>query len=523
MKVLINKLINRIAALIIAGSLFSCSSFVDLEPLDRRVEDNFYKTERDAMEALVAVYDVLQYNTVMGFHPVPMLMDIASDDSYAGGSSRTDAPNIIEIDQFRIRPTNNEIYGLWKKNYMGIYRANILLERIEGVEASETFKSTLKAEAKFLRAYFYLDLVRVYENVPLVTQVITNPDEYAQPQANTEDVYNQIAKDLEEAIEVLPARLLRANQGRATKWAAKALLARAYLFYNGVYNRDMNAGSVVVNRARALQHLEDIINESGHGLLSNYANLFRRAHEFSIESVFEISYSDLNPWFDWGYIQGGDGNIAAQMQGPRLKDPGKENYESGWSFAPVTQNLYDAFEANDPRREHTILSETEFNAEITIGFQHTGYFSKKYTTSKDYKPSAGQQELNWGNNYRVIRYADVLLMAAELHSANGAVGSAQPYLDAVRARVELPSRPATLENIKAERRVELALEGHRYWDLLRWKQAEVISQSGVRGSRYQGDQADFNISFAPATKGFFPIPQSEIDLTRNKIKQNSGY
>jgi starch-binding outer membrane protein, SusD/RagB family len=518
-----------ISRLLLAGAItFSttnCRDFLDLQPLDTRVESNFFKTESDAREALVSIYDVLQWNSVIGFHPTPMLLDIASDDAYAGGASRTDSPNLIEINQQRIRTTNNEIHGLWRKHYIGIFRANLLLERINEVEASEEFKKRLTAEAKFLRAHFYLDLVRFYENVPLVTRTLVDPSEYNQPQATPKEVFDQIALDLEEAIADLPELTLRANQARATKWAAKGLLARAYLFYNGVYNQDMQAGTTTVNGQRALQHLTDIIGQSGHNLAGNYADLFTKNNEFSVESVWEISYSDANPWWDWGYIQGGEGNMQPQMQGPRVKNPAVENYERGWSFAPVSQSLYNAFEANDPRREATILEESEIESGIDKGFQHTGYFSKKYTTTREYAPTAGQPELNWGNNYRSLRFADVLLMAAELSVTTGG-GNAQEYLDRVRTRVGLPSKPATLENILQERRVELALEGQRYWDLMRRgtnAANTAITKRNQRGPLYTGDQIDFDVTFNTATRGFFPIPQSEVDLSNSILKQNAGY
>ena len=502
----------------------SCEDFLDLQPRDARVESNFYQTESDAIEALVSIYDVLQWNTVIGFHPTPMFMDIASDDAFAGGASRTDAPNIIEVDMHNIRIANPEIQGMWKKHYTGIYRANLLLEKIDGVNASKEFKDRITAEAKFLRAHFYLDLARMFENVPLILNTLVKQSEYNQPQATPQAVYNQIAKDLEEAIAVLPASTLRSNQGRVTKWAAKALLARTYLFYNGVYKGDLKAGNTTVDAQRAFNHLKDIIDNSGHTLLTNYSENFAKSGEYSIESVWEISYSDKNPWWDWGYIQGGEGNMQPQMQGPRVLSPAVENYERGWSFATATQALYDAFEANDPRRDATILEQKELNGELDKGYQHTGYFSQKYTTSKDYTPTAGQQELNWGNNYRSVRFSDVLLMAAELAVKTG--GNAQQYLDRVRTRVGLAPVPATLDNILKERRVELALEGHRYWDLLRQGlnvADQRITINGKRGPMYVGDQADFNITFKAATKGFFPIPQSEVAISNGVLKQNAGY
>ncbi|MGV3541397.1 MAG: RagB/SusD family nutrient uptake outer membrane protein, partial [Rufibacter sp.] len=511
MKNIVKRYSFYVMAGLLLGTTASCDSFLDLAPLDNRTSDNFYKTEADATEALTGVYDVLQWNTVEGFHPTPMLLDVASDDAYAGGANRTDVVNIQEIDYHRILPTNPEVRGLWRKHFIGISRANTLLSKMEGITASDDFKKRTIAEAKFLRAHFYLDLVRFYENVPLRLTPPANPTEYNMAQATPKEVYDQIAKDLEEAIVDLPAVNLATSRGHATKWAAKALLARAYLFYKGVYGQEMQAGSTTVNGARVYGHLTDIINTSGHDLLQNYNDIFKRANEFSIESVWEISYSDENPWWDWGYIQGGDGNMQPQMQGPRIKNTATEEYLAGWGVATPTQDLYEAFAAIDPRRDATILAESDLEGgreNLTIGFQHTGYFSKKYTTAKEYAPAGGQLELNWGNNYRAIRFADVLLMAAELALTNG--GNAQTYLTRVRARVGLPAVPATLDNIFKERRLELALEGHRYWDLLRRGVTvadQEISTTAI-GPLYVGDNADFAVDFNTARKGFFPIPQS---------------
>lgn len=505
----------------------ACDNFLAEEPLDQRVEENFYQTQQDAQEALVAIYDVLQWNTVNGYHVPEMLSDIASDDAYAGGASRNDAPNIIEVDKQNIRTTNGEVHGLWRKYYTGIYRANKFLQQIPDVEADESFKARTIAEAKFLRAYYYFDLVRFFENVPLITKPLDSPDEYSQPQADPSDVYSQIGQDLMEAIPNLPESVSTNQLGRVTKWAAQALLGRVYLYYEGVYGSDLPAGEQTVDGSVALQMVEGVIKDSNHGLIDNYAELFLPSSEFSKESVFEIAYSDSRPWWDWGYIQGGEGYIAAQMQGPRVDQPGEEDYQRGWSFSPVTQELIDAFDSSDPRLDATVLFESEINAGLTKGFQHTGNFTQKYTTHKAYTPTDGQLELNWGNNYRVIRYADVLLMAAELQvKVNGDQGTAKGYLDQVRGRVDMPPVEATLENIYKERRLELALEGQRYWDLLRRGQDvanNYISVAGEVKDGYVGDAQDFAVEYNTARRGLLPIPQSEIDISNGQLQQNSGY
>jgi hypothetical protein len=308
------------------------------------------------------------------------------------------------------------------------------------------------------------------------------------------------------------------EEGRISKWAAKALLARAYLFYKGVYGGELQAGDIVVDHAKALEYLEDIITNSGHDLLPDYSQNFKIAGEYGIESVFEISHGDTPAWWDWYYVRGGEGNLGAQMQGPRVT--GSDNWNRGWSFGTVNHKLVDDM-GDDPRLAMTVLMDEEIDGTHEKGYQHTSYFSKKYSSDAEHWGADGQFELNRTCNFRVIRFSDVLLMAAELGSAN-----AQTYLDRVRARVGLGSIPATLENILKERRLELSLEGIRYFDVLRQGIAyanQEFTVVGVRGPNYVEDQIVYDVTFNSATKGFLPIPQSEVDLSGGTFIQNAGY
>ncbi|MBK6346652.1 MAG: RagB/SusD family nutrient uptake outer membrane protein [Bacteroidales bacterium] len=518
MKNILNK---AVAFTIFATMLGSCSEdFIDLQPLDKEVTSTFYKTEEQAMQALVAVYDVLGYQDTPGVSWAPFIVisDILSDDSYAGGSDANDGQDENEFNNFNIPTTSKIAQAIWLKNYTGIYRANVLLEKIDGVDASEAFKKRLIAESKFLRAYFYFEQVAYFENIPLLTHTLSGPSEYNQPQATPEQVYNQIALDLSEAMTDLPETVPAAEAGRITKWAAQALLARVYLFYNGVYGRDLQAGTTVVNSGVVVNYLDELISNSGHDLLEDYSQNFKLAGENGKESVFEISYGDTPPWWDWGYVRGGEGNLSAQMQGPRVT--GSDNWDRGWSFGTVSQKLVDDIK-NDPRYEFTVLRQEELDGSLDKGYQHTGYYSKKYSSDAEHWGNSGQFELNRTCNHRVIRFSDVLLMAAELGSPN-----AQQYLDRVRARVGLGSIPATPENIYKERRLELSLEGIRYFDVLRKGLTfanTTLSYSGIRGPNYVGDQQLFDVTFNSATKGFLPIPQTEMDLSGGKFNQNQGY
>ncbi len=224
-----NFIIKTTPFLFIIGLLASCSDdFLDLQPLDREVTTTFYKTEEQAMQALVAVYDVLGYQSTPGVSWAPFIVmsDILSDDAYAGGGDANDGQDENEFNNFNIPTTSKIAHAIWIKNYVGIYRANLLLEKIDGVDASDDFKKRVIAECKFLRAYFYFEEVAYFENIPLLTQTLGSPSEYKQPQAAPAEVYNQIALDLTEAMTGLPESVSAAEARRINKWAAQALLAR---------------------------------------------------------------------------------------------------------------------------------------------------------------------------------------------------------------------------------------------------------------------------------------------------------
>lgn len=510
-----------IVSLVFTVSLGSCKKeFLDRYPLDQEVTSNFYDTEDGIKAGLIAVYDVLGYQSTPGISWAPFLTmsDILSDDAFAGGADANDGMDENEFNTFNIPPTSQIAHSIWIKNYIGIYRANLILEKIVDADAPADFKTRVIAECKFLRAYFYFEQVRFFENIPLLTETVKGPSEYEQEQNTPAEVYNQIATDLVDAIDKLPEYIVPAEAGRVSKWAAEALLARVYLFYNGVYNADLMAGGQVVDRTVVLNYLEDLITNSGHDLFENYETNFKLAGEFGKESVFEISYGDTPPWWDWEYVRGGEGNLAAQMQGPRVT--GSDNWNRGWSFGTVSQKLVDDLQG-DPRLYKTVLFQDSLDGNLVQGYQHTGYFSNKYSSDAEHWGADGQFELNRTCNYRVIRFSDVLLMAAELGSAG-----AQDYLDRVRDRVGLPSVPATPENILRERRLELSLEGIRYFDLLRQGLAvanQELTVIGDRGPDYVGDQVIFDVTFNQSTKGFLPIPQTEIDLSGGLFRQNTGY
>jgi hypothetical protein len=397
-------------------------------------------------------------------------------------------------------------------------------------------KTRYTGEAKFLRAYYYFDLVRLFGNVPLITKPVEGNNYYIS-QANADSVYMQIAGDLKEAIaDLTPSAVTYSNipaneYGRATKWAAEALLGRVYLYYTGYYSKPDLAGSVT--KQDAIAAIDDVIDNSGYGLVSNYANLWRAASGSNFagqnnnEGVFVIQYSGqgLGNWNQQ------NGNRFQVMVGIRSQNLG--NYYKGWGMGTVNPSLWNDYESGDARQSASIISvEDEGLAGqyvLSDQAQYTGYFWKKYTpVGGSDRPDAngGDFQIDNYDNYVAIRFADVLLMGAELNLSTD-LGKAQGYYNRVRDRAfnnditrrkTLTGDAAGLKLVLEERRLELALEGQRYWDLLR--QGVPAAKSAIDNS---AGGVDFQVNFPSATKGLFEIPQTQVSLSNGTLHQNDGY
>ena len=318
------------------------------------------------------------------------------------------------------------------------------------------------------------------------------------------EVYAQIERDLTAAIAVLPA--VQVQKGRITKYAAQALLGKVYLYQNKFES--------------AAQVLESVITSNAFSLVADYGSQFLSTGENGSESVFEIQFSNNSPYYNWGGPNRGQGNFAVQMVGVRgLNGSGAMPYASGWSFDLPTTALANAFETGDRRKTVAILDIEAYknaNPGFSISYQvapykNTGMYNQKYHPRKG--ESSGQIELNYLNNFRAIRYADVLLMAAEAfnRSTSPNDAKAQGYLNQVRARAfndnlhNITSAGTALRQaIWDERRLELAMEGERFFDLVR---------TGQAAARITG--------FQVGKHEVFPIPQLEIDIS--VLTQNSGY
>jgi hypothetical protein len=460
-----------------------------------------------------------------------------SDDVYKGGQDRADAIGWSEMSEFKAQSQTAPLGDIWRKDYEAISRANILLSKYDGIEFKDKDakdKLNFKAEALFLRAHYHLEAVRFFENIPLLISPVTASDWKNIRQASPDEVYAQIAKDMLEAIPGLVEQHDAANLGRITKWAAEAELARAFLFYTGYYGKSTMpiAGGGELTKIQVLDMLKDIINNGGFSLLSDFSDNFIAATgNYSSEAVFEIPYADTGSmvWSDEK-----TGNIRPIMVGPSTYDGDKLG--AGWSFCVPTHDLDESFEAGDNRREKSIITAEvliEDGSALAGRYQHTSLFSYKYTLHKENYPSGGGYDvLNDPTNYHLIRYSDVLLMAAELDM--GAQGL--QWLNEVRSRAGLaPKTEINIDIVYKERRSELAMEGIRYWDVLRrgldYAEEKLTVQNyfmrpptipGVPVTGDIGSKGDFERVFDRTKRGFLPIPQYELDLNSG-LKQNVGY
>ncbi|HYG19035.1 MAG TPA: RagB/SusD family nutrient uptake outer membrane protein [Ohtaekwangia sp.] len=524
----------KILSVLTLCAMTSCSDdFLDKAPLNQKAVETFYKTPQDAFEGLVAAYDVLQAGDYGHIH---MISEIASDNTFGGGG-KSDGFGQNYWDWFRSE--NNHNASAWSKYYRGIYRSNIILANLEGVDwgTQQALKTQYESEARFLRAFYYFDLVRLFGNVPLITKPL-NPDEYEQPQAAPSEVYAQIAEDLRFAADNLPATpypaISSSDYGRVTKWAAEGLLGRVFLYYTGYYGEQDLAG--IVTRAQALAYLEDVIDNSGHDLVPEFRRLWRAASweakdyvgEDNIETVFAIKYT----FKGLGNFNLNSGNRWQKFLG--LRNQNIYPYGGGWGFCPVTPELWNAYDPDDTRRAATIIDiQTETPDFISNDQrQYTGFAPKKYAPTADIvttngaevvQPTVvtmgGNDQIDWFDDWVIIRFSDILLMASELRLSTG--GDAQTPYDRVRDRAfggNAPNLTANQANIMEERRLEFALEGLRYWDLLR--QGMAVAKAAI-----DRDDAieELKVVFRPETNGLFKIPESQINLSNGQMTQNPGW
>jgi len=491
----INIYLKTIATcLVITISLASCGDdFVELSPQYSIDSENFFNSEDDYYSALVAAYDMLQssyVNVILG--------EIASNNTLCGGESPTDVIGWQQIDDMIHTSNNGNLHDIWKWMFAGVQRTNYFMEFRDKIEFEG--RAEMIGEVQFLRAYYHFELVKWFGGIPMkVNERFQLGDETSIPRSSVAEVYAQIESDLLAAINILPD--VPAQTGRATKGAAQALLGRAYLY------QDKFGDAATV--------LEELISSGQYALVTDYNSIFENEGENGLGSIFEVQYTDTEG-AGFGCLQCSEGNVAVGFSGVRgYTGP---LFTSGFSFNVPVQEAYDAFESEDGRRDVTILDILSWadstGADFSTGNEHTGYFNRKYIPRKRNTEAQSDLNLTNPNNYRSIRYADVLLMAAEANNRGGLSDSkAQEYLNMVRRRAfgdddhNVTSTGAQLTtDILQERRLELMGEGHHFFDLVRTDRA-AESIDGFMAGKHE----------------VFPIPFQEIEFSNGNWAQNPGY
>lgn len=494
--------------------LGSCSEdFIDVPPLGLASDANF-----DPVAAVTSAYNIMgNFNNRWSDWRILVTGDVLSDDAWKGGSSANDQIDLARMNNFATLPSNVIVRDHWNLYYQRIFRFNWALTNIQNLEPQSELYRRLQGEVKFLRALHYFYLVRTFGDIPLIERPL-GIDERNLTRESTATVYAFIERELLEAIDMLPLKseYRMVDLGRATKGSAQGLLSKVYL-YQGKFNE-------------AFQHSEAVINSGEYRLTADYADIFTRANQHGPESLFEITFAENDQRSNPTY------HAIAQRS---------RNVFSGWGLNGPTRDLLNAFEPGDPRIIHTFT----FHGDISEGETHNnaGYDNPDEMHSrKAFKPrSLIGHSANDGENFRVLRYAEILLINAEAANEIGQTQTALNRLNMVRERARNSSTtdrhrsfinyelanpvvrvPDLTENdqtalrslIWRERRVELAMEGDRFYDLARQGRAGDVLRAF--SARYNVDKGS---GFVDGVHEIFPIPQDEIDRTGGLIVQNPGY
>ncbi|PWJ42911.1 RagB/SusD family nutrient uptake outer membrane protein [Sediminitomix flava] len=538
-----------LAALLLASS--ACSDFLELEPTNSKEADTYFESSTEAYQALIGIYEKLRSdykNTIP--NSIPILEASMSDDAYVGGDpSGNDMSWLQDLMRFKGATNSPASEQTWNKCYEGIQRVNTLLANYDDIffkTTEEDIKNEYKGEATFLRAHFYFELLRLFENVVIVDKLLRGDEWQQYTQSSPEEVYAFAVKDIIDAIPLMSESLITKdadNSGRLTKYAAMAELIKMYMFYTGVYGVDElpHKDGKPITKQQVMDMAEEIINAGMYSLEEEYENLFNANGDYSKEVIFEIPFNNTGSghWGDYSF-----GNMMCMMSGPRDHD--SDLFAPGWGFFPISRDLEASFEKGDKRKSATIVYAKDLidadGDTYGVNYNYTGMHSNKYSTHT-WNRNPYEFELNWAQNYHYIRLADIILIAAELN-VNTDNAKATSYVNQIRERAGLePLSSVTLAEIQQERRVELALEGHRYFDLLRrgleetaqeltvssyeltapsHNSASYVNDNGANMTGDIGDPNDFVITFDKSKRGFLPIPQIEIDLHPALI-QNAGY
>lgn len=461
----------------------SCSQdFIEVNPISTASVDAVYKSDKDFKDAVAGTYAVMrdQYQNFWIFG------DLRADDSWhALGNDAF----LVSVNTFSMPSSADLMISTWRNYYSAINKANLILQKIEAADQNVVTNMTRHiAEARFLRALAYFDLVRIYGDVPMVMTPITIAEGYQAPRETVDKIYSEvIIPDFLAAEENLPASYSGADVGRATKGAAKSLLAKAYL--------------TIKDFAKAEVKLQEVTT-MGYALLPNFLDLYNYSNEHHKEYIFDFEYEEGGIGLGSGFTnkflpksQGSAGDIHFGVKGG-----------AGEMNTP-TQALLDAFDPADKRRDITVANGYYDEDGVFQKFLQISTFTQKYLT-----PTLANNDSK--ANWKVIRYADVLLMYSEALNENGKTDEALGYLNQVRTRAGLPtyaglSQTDARQKIYDERRFELAMEGHRWFDLVRTGRAlDVMTPFGMKPFHQ-----------------LFPIPLVELQIINDDsiLPQNPGY
>ncbi len=545
-------------ALCLSLGISSCAdSFLDVSSKTESTTGTSYKNENDAWRALIGCYDGWRQTSSamgVGFY-------LGSENmSYEcfGATGNADGRGYQAIDRFDISqsPADLNLYEAdWRNYYAGVYRCNELISREETIEWKETDskRGTYMGECRTIRALLYFDMVRLWGNIPLFDEPVNEN----RPQAEPSEIFALIFEDLQYAIDNIPADAYpkanaSSNDGHITKYAAEALFARAYLYYTGYYGTEP-AG---VTRAQALAAVEDVISSGEYSLVSEFKNLWPAASAGvaeigDMETLYGTYAGDGNSetvlamkfTSSQDYNGNNDGNRWQVMVGMRSLDAAP--YGRGWGGLTVNPAFVSEFKSGDTRRAASIIdlagegitSLPDFQNSYKDQREYTGYAVKKYSplcfadgTSASKEDGSGDFQIANHQDYVIMRYADVLLMAAELGSPN-----AQSYFDQVRRRAytsngslspNYSQLTVNTENIMQERRLEFAFESINYWDLLRQGVDYAANRLALETEVVSAGNADIisiNAERVRATRGLSQIPYNQITLANGSLVQNPGW
>ncbi|MCT4586761.1 MAG: RagB/SusD family nutrient uptake outer membrane protein [Carboxylicivirga sp.] len=499
----------------LATSLLSCDDFLDQPVLGKQVLDNYFVNEDECLKALSACYASLSPEDWWENDVFYLVGDICSDDAFKGNSLEGDQRDFGYLARFNITPQNEWIQYKWQYSYEQIYRTNLVIKNVPEAPVSDDFKAKVVGEARFLRAYAYFELVKNFGGVPLLTEPLT-VDDPRQARVAASLIWEQIEKDLDAAAQVLPERSGQdaTNLGRATRGAALAYLVKAYVYQEKWAEAEQLAKEQII--AKGEYNLNDPFDR-----VWNVNNPNGKGSIFEIQTVFSTTLD----------------------AGTALPVFTRSRADGGWGFCTPSSHL-DNFMAGDPRRDATIIKQGDKvgddydSYDTNLSENESGRTNRKYYVVLADRPSQSEHTRT-PLNHILFRYADLLLLHAEAAWHNNNFGEAQNSVNAVRNRVGLgpiaSSGDDLLLDIYKERRMELAMEGHRYYDLKRQKGLKYPNSPRLR--EVMEDFVDYNLNsntdydsgnsagslFNENVHVLFPVPQVEIDLSEGLITQNSGY